>query len=190
MHYQAQSNDGERYRPVDYEEGFLYSVTKIPDPDDQQKYHIKGLFDQDAIHVINKPLNPLDHATRIPAGTKYRSHRSLSTQVTVYCQEFLCVTSSISIVFLNQFNLLSLQFTCEYVLKYSTILSSIERMSVSNLATRAPDSPGFTAVLINCELLKHKGTKFALGTRLVGTSPRFLAKSPCRRFSWEILVPK
>ena len=34
MHYQAQSNDGERYRPVDYEEGFLYSVGKIPDPDD------------------------------------------------------------------------------------------------------------------------------------------------------------
>ena len=38
MHYQAQSNDGERYRPVDYEEDFLYSVAKIPDPDDQQKY--------------------------------------------------------------------------------------------------------------------------------------------------------
>ena len=31
-----------------------------------------------------------------PAGTKYWSHRSLSAQVTVYCQEFLCVTSSIS----------------------------------------------------------------------------------------------
>ena len=115
-------------------------------------------------------------------NTGHFLYRSLSIQVTVYCQEFLCVTSSISIVFLNQFNLFSLQFTCEYVLKYTTILSSIERTSVPNLATRAPDSPGFTAVLINSELSKHKGTKFALGTRLVGTSPRFLTKSPCKRF--------
>ena len=41
MHCQAQSDDGEWYRPVDYED-FLYSVAKIPDPDDQQKYDIKG----------------------------------------------------------------------------------------------------------------------------------------------------
>ena len=75
MHYQAQSNDGERHRLVDYERGFLYSVVKIPDPDDQQKYDIKGLFDQDAIHVIKKLLNPLDHATRILyMGPNYMAH--------------------------------------------------------------------------------------------------------------------
>ena len=58
------SNTGDTFQPIPFTLGFTFSTEKHVSTFVKDKYTIKGIGDQDAIHEHKKLINPLDHKTR------------------------------------------------------------------------------------------------------------------------------
>lgn len=66
------STSGTRFQPIPYDEGFIFTCSKIPAPDGS--YTISELHDQDYIHNHKKIINHLHHATRTIRLGPYTVH--------------------------------------------------------------------------------------------------------------------
>lgn len=65
------STDGERYRPIQAELGFIYTAF-VERP--ANKYIIRNTADKDCIHNHKKLINPTDHESRVLMMNDFMIH--------------------------------------------------------------------------------------------------------------------